>query len=569
MSLSIVLSCVIGAAVVLIAWIVVHCFFLKAETTQWKKRREEKRIKDLMIHLDGMDVEDLNIQCSPLGGFNLSYLNGLARGINKSARTLERVPSEEKCNILELENDEDEKDLHEESSAMCVQWQVISISVPAMTSNLLMQLIYFINAICAGKLIDPEAKLAAVGIGTCLIEFVCLWPIVGLNGAMETLVSQAFGANELKLCGKYLNRACVINTTVFAPLAVTLILFTKPILKTLGQEESVIEHARKFILFNLFSVYLLGMYDMVKRYLNCHKQTWIPMIAQVIATTLHIVWCYLFVLRLEWDLLGLGLASTMTCFVLLTTTLLYLDCVPEIRNALSWPDATIWIKWLEYFGLGIPAALIVLAFISSRILLLFLSGVLGVLEQDNMMIIWQIWSVVVMMSLGLQEAAAVLVGNEIGDNNAPKAYQAAKVVLLLGLGMVLVVAGLVYLHREKLVHLFGIDNATMALETIPLLCLQNVLESVSGTFMGCVRGLGIQSKVVLYQTLCYYLVAIPAASYLAFAEDAGIFGLMVGSVLGELALVLVLAFKLVFENWQDAADTAYIRIMDGIEKDAV
>lgn len=52
----------------------------------------------------------------------------------------------------------------------------------------------------------------------------------GLNGALETLVSQAYGARELSLCGVYLNRSRLIITIFFLPL-ILLLINTSSILK--------------------------------------------------------------------------------------------------------------------------------------------------------------------------------------------------------------------------------------------------------------------------------------------------------------------------------------------------
>ena len=101
---------------------------------------------------------------------------------------------------------------------------------------------------------------------------------MGMNGALETLVAQAYGANQLVLCGVYLNRARLINTFLFVPL-VAILLFTEPVLMALGQEKEVVKHAYKYVLVNLLSVYFLGMFDLNKRFLNCLRTTWVPMIA--------------------------------------------------------------------------------------------------------------------------------------------------------------------------------------------------------------------------------------------------------------------------------------------------
>ena len=53
-----------------------------------------------------------------------------------------------------------------------------------------------INLVFIGKLDDP-VLLASVGMGNCLMNMLGLSIVIGLSGAMDTLVSQAFGAGNL------------------------------------------------------------------------------------------------------------------------------------------------------------------------------------------------------------------------------------------------------------------------------------------------------------------------------------------------------------------------------------
>ena len=116
---------------------------------------------------------------------------------------------------------------------------------------------------------------------------------------------------------------------IFVPLFIIL-LFTKPILEALGQDEKVTWYAAQYVFVSLPGVYFHGMFDLTKRFLNCMKTTWVPMIAQVCATFLHIYWCNLFVVQREWDIIGLGLASSITACILLTVTMVYAHLVEEI-----------------------------------------------------------------------------------------------------------------------------------------------------------------------------------------------------------------------------------------------
>ena len=65
---------------------------------------------------------------------------------------------------------------------------------------------------------------------------------MGMNGALETLVSQAFGYGNITLCGVYLNRARVVGTLIFIP-CVVLLIFAESILLKLGQDPLTCQHA--------------------------------------------------------------------------------------------------------------------------------------------------------------------------------------------------------------------------------------------------------------------------------------------------------------------------------------
>ena len=126
--------------------------------------------------------------------------------------------------------------------------------------------------------LEDEAKIAAIGMGGRFLDTFVLYAIVGMNGALETFVSHEHGAGQLRKSGQILNRASVINTIAYLILA-TAMLFTKPILLAFGQDAKVAEHSQTYVLNSLASTYLLCMYDMSKRFLNCFEITWVPMLA--------------------------------------------------------------------------------------------------------------------------------------------------------------------------------------------------------------------------------------------------------------------------------------------------
>ena len=83
-----------------------------------------------------------------------------------------------------------------------------------------------------GHLNKPEL-VAGSGIGNMWMNMTGLSIVIGLNGALETLTSQAFGAKNLDLCGVYLNRSRFVMIMFFIP--ITLLWFqTERVLVYIG-----------------------------------------------------------------------------------------------------------------------------------------------------------------------------------------------------------------------------------------------------------------------------------------------------------------------------------------------
>ena len=81
----------------------------------------------------------------------------------------------------------------QDHGSLQISLEIGRIAVPTIISCVFMQMMYLINTVYAGKLGDAS-QLAGLGLGTCLLESLTLSIIMGMNGALETLVSQAYGA---------------------------------------------------------------------------------------------------------------------------------------------------------------------------------------------------------------------------------------------------------------------------------------------------------------------------------------------------------------------------------------
>ena len=83
-------------------------------------------------------------------------------------------------------------------SKLTNSWEIAKVfgklAIPNTVSAIFTFIPFTVNTIIAGHMDDP-IMLAAVGIGITLGNIMVLSFLIGLNGAQETLTSQAFGNN--------------------------------------------------------------------------------------------------------------------------------------------------------------------------------------------------------------------------------------------------------------------------------------------------------------------------------------------------------------------------------------
>ena len=156
----------------------------------------------------------------------------------------------------------------------------------------------------------------------------------GLNAAQETLTSQAYGSGNLRLCGLYLNRGRFILTTFFIIFAILPSMFAEQIFLALKQDPEVSRLTQTQILVTLPSVFFYAQFDLYKKWLACQRITFVPLIAILIATSLHVPFCLLFVNYFNLDIFGLGLASSCKDLVLLSSVMIYGSCSKDISPVL-------------------------------------------------------------------------------------------------------------------------------------------------------------------------------------------------------------------------------------------
>lgn len=147
---------------------------------------------------------------------------------------------------------------------------VIKLTVPSSLTMVLGQLTGIMNLAFIGHLGRPEL-VAGVGMGNMTLNLCALSLIYGFNSALDTLVSQAAGANNIQLSGIYLNQGRFLVVCLFLPILAVL-LNTRSLLIYLGQNDQIATYSQLYVLTYLPGLFINGMDDCQSRFLNNYKK---------------------------------------------------------------------------------------------------------------------------------------------------------------------------------------------------------------------------------------------------------------------------------------------------------
>ena len=104
------------------------------------------------------------------------------------------------------------------------------------------------------------------------------------------------------------------------------------------------------------------------------------MLAHTTGSLIHIGWCYLFTVKLDLGVEGLGYSTTITFFTMLVVITINTCFIEKISKCIFFPDLESFSGWGSYFKLSIPATVMLCAEMWLFDINVILSGILGVIE---------------------------------------------------------------------------------------------------------------------------------------------------------------------------------------------
>lgn len=244
------------------------------------------------------------------------------------------------------------------------------------------------------------------------------------------------------------------------------------------------------------------------------------------------VWCWLFIIKMEYGILGCGFAMALTCIIEFISVTILAHSVERIQPALFWPNRESFNGWGEYFAVSIPATVMICAEWWSFELFVIASSYIDINYLAANVILQNLCTTMFMFPLGLQEGICSLVGSSIGANNVAQGKKIFVLTSTISYCFCMLCAMILFFFRGSVATLFTNDEAVIEIlvATVPLVALSFCVDSMQGILQGTVRALGIQSRVFIWVIGSFYLVGWPFGMYLGFKKDFKIKGFWMGTM---------------------------------------
>ena len=380
--------------------------------------------------------------------------------------------------------------------------------------------------------------LASASLANAIFFFVMVFGL-GMSFAITPLVGFAHGEENFKECGQVLRHGLVVNTLLSFVL-LGLLLITVNYLDLFGQEQVVVEQAKPYLLVISFSIIPFLIFQSFRQYSEGLSMTKVPMAVSVSMNILNIILNYLLIFGKfgfpELGLLGAGIATLIARTGMAIIMGFYVLSNKRFKPylvALGLNNLDMGVI-KDLLRIGVPGGLQFLFEVGAFSMAAIMMGWIGAEALAAHQIAINLASITYMTVSGLGAAAAIRVGNQLGQRNYKTMKNAALTLVAMGVVLMIIFAAIFIVGRDYLPLLYNDQPVVVSIASSLLIfaALFQISDGVQVISLGALRGMKDVKIPTLITFIAYWLVALPLSYYLTFVLDYGPEGIWLALTLG-------------------------------------
>ena len=326
-----------------------------------------------------------------------------------------------------------------------------SLFWPTFTALLFQYTVTLVSvAFCSHLGVDD---LGSVGLGNSIIIITGIAVISGIAGAGDTLGAQAYGANKYEKVSIILHKGAVILGLCCFPVWAIWVNIDS-LLILIKQPKEVAHGAWLFLMVFSPGVIAMAFFRLVRSYVQVQG------IVKPVAFTcfctflLNVLANYILIYPLNLGLVGTAIAAAMTYYFMLLILCLYIYF--SKAYTLTWvkPSRACLEDWDRYIHLGLSGMAGELLLFSGNEIAIFLMGIVGKSELGAQTVLFQIRTVLAMVSIGIGIILCIMTGRELGAGNPARAKQVGKLGLLISMVLNCFICIVLFISKDSIGLLF-------------------------------------------------------------------------------------------------------------------
>ncbi|MGA0555380.1 MATE family efflux transporter [Larkinella sp. VNQ87] len=425
---------------------------------------------------------------------------------------------------------------------------IFMLSVPMVLEMVMESLFAIVDVFFVAK-ISTEA-VATVGLTESVLTIVYSVAI-GLSTAATALVSRRVGEGNPREAGKSVAQVILVSVAIALLIGIPGAVFAEDILRLMGGDAHLIANGSGFTRLIFASSPAIVLLYTLSGCLRGAGEASIAMRSLWLANGLNIIMCPIFIFGWgpipEMGVMGSAVATTLgrsAGALYQLVNLMKNDRAVQVQTTDFRPDTAI-IRNLLGIAAGGTAQ-----FLVGSASWVFLTRILSTFGSDvvaGYTIAIRIMIFTIMPSWGMANAAATLVGQNLGAGQPGRAETSAwraafcNMLFLLGVGV------LFFLSAHEIVGFFNRDPdvVAIAVQCLRIFCLGYVFFAYGMVISQALNGAGDTRTPTLINVVCFWLVEIPLAYLLANSLGWGPEGVFWSVAFSEslLAVIAVLVFR--------------------------
>lgn len=383
------------------------------------------------------------------------------------------------------------------------EWKhVLLFSLPIMIGNILQQLYNTVDSIVVGKFVSQRALAA---LGSCVeLPLVFLAIAVGMSAGAAILISQLFGAQQMKDLRRAASTSLILLILLGLAASVLGCVFARPLLQYVMdmQPGEMLDIATDY-----FAVYAIGLifqfgYNVIAAILRAVGDSRATLYFLGVTTVMNLGLDLLFVAVFDWGVTGAAAATVIAQLVCVVVSAVYMYRKYEIfrfgRGNFVFDKG----HGRTCLRLGIPTTLQQCSLSFGHVFVQRLVNSFGEYTMAAFLTGNRITTYTYIPAMSFSVGMATFAGQNVGAGKPDRVVKGLRSTMLISGGICLALSMLAYALAPQLADLFGLEGEAhrQAVEFMRFLTIFVVIMGLYMPTSGMLQGSGD----VFYSTLCTF-----------------------------------------------------------------